>query len=98
MVPSGTNLGHHLQVVDSNRLKSLTHSVDRTAVVEGPVVQRSPEPLRSQSAEGGSVEELQRQGAVATGRPNRAYRMGTTIMLRAVELRSPNMITIAIGA
>ena len=31
-VPSGTNLGHHLQVVDSKRLKSPTHSVDRTAV------------------------------------------------------------------
>jgi hypothetical protein len=29
-VPSGENLGHHLQVVDSKRLKSLTHIVDRT--------------------------------------------------------------------
>ena len=27
-----TNLGHHLQVVDSKRLKSPTHTVDRTAV------------------------------------------------------------------
>src|SRR5918999_1749772 len=31
-VPSGENLGHHLQVVDFKRLKSPTHSVDRTAV------------------------------------------------------------------
>jgi hypothetical protein len=30
-VPSGTNLGHHLQVVDSKRLKSPTHFTDRTA-------------------------------------------------------------------
>jgi hypothetical protein len=32
------------------------------------------------------------------GRPNRSYKIGTTIMLRAVELKRPNMITIAIGA
>jgi hypothetical protein len=31
-VPSGENQGHHLQVVASERLKSRTHSVDRTAV------------------------------------------------------------------
>jgi hypothetical protein len=30
-VPSGENLGHHLQVVDSKRLKSATHFIDRTA-------------------------------------------------------------------
>src|SRR5918994_1375636 len=30
-VPSGGNLGHHLQVVDSKRLKIATHTVDRTA-------------------------------------------------------------------
>jgi len=29
-VPSGENLGHHLQVVDFKRLKSPTHSIDRT--------------------------------------------------------------------
>src|SRR5918994_7783742 len=34
-VPSGENLGHHLQVVDSKRLKFATHSVDRTAVGYG---------------------------------------------------------------
>lgn len=50
-VPSGKNLGHQLQVVDSKRLKSPTHSVDRTAVtllcggLGTSVVQRSPEPL-----------------------------------------------------
>jgi hypothetical protein len=32
------------------------------------------------------------------GRPNRSYRIGTTTMLRAVELSRPNMITIAMGA
>ena len=31
-VPTGTGQGHQLQVVDSERLKSPTHSVDRTAV------------------------------------------------------------------
>jgi hypothetical protein len=31
------------------------------------------------------------------GRPNRSYKIGTTIMLSAVELKRPNMITIAIG-
>jgi hypothetical protein len=31
-VRTGENLVHHLQVVDSKRLKSPTHSVDRTAV------------------------------------------------------------------
>ena len=30
-VPSGTNLGHQLQAVDSKRLKSSTHFIDRTA-------------------------------------------------------------------
>ena len=50
-VPSGENLVHQLQVVDSERLKSPTHSVDRTAVhfvVERRttfVVLRFPEPL-----------------------------------------------------
>ena len=34
-VPSGENLGHHLQIVDSKRLKFATHSVDRTAVGYG---------------------------------------------------------------
>ena len=34
----------------------------------------------------------------AGGRPNRSYRIGTTIMFSAVELRRPNMMTIAIGA
>ena len=33
-----------------------------------------------------------------TGRPKRSYKIGTTIMLSAVELNKPNMITIAIGA
>ncbi|HEX7780836.1 MAG TPA: hypothetical protein VF424_16415 [Vicinamibacterales bacterium] len=31
-VPTGENLGHHLQVVDSKRPKSETHSISRTAV------------------------------------------------------------------
>jgi hypothetical protein len=30
-VPSGENLAHHLQVIDSKRLKSAAHSVNRTA-------------------------------------------------------------------
>jgi len=37
-VPSGKNLGHQLQVVDSIQLESATHSVDRT--VETIVVLR----------------------------------------------------------
>jgi hypothetical protein len=50
-VPSRENLGHHLQVIDSKRQKSPTHSVDRTGLTLscyccGPsVVQRSPEPV-----------------------------------------------------
>ena len=32
-VPSRTNLGHHLQVVDSKRLKSPTHTSDRTGAI-----------------------------------------------------------------
>ena len=31
-------------------------------------------------------------------RPNRSYRIGTTIMFSAVELERPHMITIAMGA
>jgi hypothetical protein len=30
-VPTGAGLVHHLQVVDSERLKSQTHSINRTA-------------------------------------------------------------------
>src|SRR4029453_11405944 len=41
-VPCGENLGHHLQVVYSKRLKSPPHSADRTAVTTC-LVQRSPE-------------------------------------------------------
>ena len=37
-------------------------------------------------------------GNRATGRPNRSYKIGTTMMFSAVELNRPNMITIAIGA
>src|SRR5688500_10555619 len=37
-------------------------------------------------------------GTRATGRPNRSYKIGTTIMFSAVELNRPNMMTIAIGA
>jgi hypothetical protein len=33
-----------------------------------------------------------------SGRQNRSYKIGTTIMFSAVELKRPNMITIAIGA
>ena len=33
-----------------------------------------------------------------SGLPKRAYTTGTTIMLSAVDVASPNMITIAIGA
>src|SRR5918995_2186627 len=59
-VPSGENLGHHLQVIDSKRFRSSTHSVDRTAVPMSwrgaSVVQRSPEPLQTLSyAEARSV-------------------------------------------
>ena len=32
VIPTGDVLVHHLQIVDSKRLKSPTHSVDRTAV------------------------------------------------------------------
>ena len=37
-------------------------------------------------------------GNRATGRPNRSYKIGTTIMFSAVELNRPNMMTMAIGA
>ena len=36
-VPSGINLGHHLQVIDTKDLKSATHSVNRTAGRSRPV-------------------------------------------------------------
>ena len=43
LVPIKKSWVHHLQVVDSERLKSPTHFIDRTAGVEGPSVQHSHE-------------------------------------------------------
>jgi hypothetical protein len=79
-VPSGENLGHHLQVVDSKRLKSPTHSVDRTAITlsccrcGASVVQRCPEPLRHglpRSSSIGCVGVAYSQGEEVSERLNR---------------------------
>lgn len=46
----------------------------------------------------GSPHIKSRSARTEAGRPNRSYRIGTTTIFSAVELSSPNIITIAIGA
>ena len=49
-------------------------------------------------APGSVTEERLTVLRAIAGRPKRSYRIGTTTMFSAVELSSPNKITIAIGA